>query len=141
MPTINIVVIKGNCTAKPELSYTPKGTANAKFAIGVSSKFKNAAGEPQERAEFFNIVTWKKTAEGCAKYLDKGQEVVISGRLSFDKWEDKEKQKHSRVYITAQLVHFGRKSSSQNDPSKVPQDTVPSPDADAQTEGEEDIPF
>jgi len=138
MPTINVIVIKGNCTAKPELSYTPSGTAVAKFSIGMTEKYKTKAGEQQERASFFNVCVWKKQAESCAEYLTKGQEVVISGRLSFDRWKDKEGQSHSRVYITANTVHFGRlpKAKTQSDENQDP----PSPSASAQDNESDSIP-
>jgi len=123
MSLLNVVVIRGNLTAKPELSYTPKGTAKVSFSIGVNERYKDDKGEKVERAHFFSVVAWKKVAESAAEKLVKGQEVICQGKLCFDKWTDKENKPHSRVYINASSIIFGRLSTgAQHPPEQEPPD-------------------
>ena len=104
MSLLNIVVLRGNITAKPELSYTPKGTAKAIFTLALNEKYKDNEGQPTEKAHFFHVTTWKKIAEACAEKLVKGQEVILQGKLCFDSWKDAEGVKKSRVYVNASTV-------------------------------------
>jgi len=141
MPIFNQVFIKGNLTNKPELSYTPNGTPVSKGTIAVNEKYKNAKKETIERVGFFDIVIWNKLAETCAEHLDKGQEVIIAGRLRYEKWEDEQHAKHSKIRIIVSQIYFGRKDKGES------QDSSPAGDIPAviappknQEEDFEDIP-
>jgi single-strand DNA-binding protein len=137
MPTFNQVFIKGNLTKKPELSYTPQGTPVAKSSIAVNEKFKNAKKETIERVGFFDIVIWNKLAETCAENLDKGQEVIIIGRLRYERWEDKEKAPHHRISIIVSQIYFGRKAKGEIQ-DEHPEDAVDYPTP--QTEDQDELP-
>ncbi len=98
--SINKVILIGNLGKDPELKYTNNGTAVAKFSLATSDRFKDKAGEFQERTEWHNIVCWQRTAEIAAEYLKKGGKVYIEGRLHTDSWDDKETgQKKYRTEI------------------------------------------
>lgn len=106
---VNKVILVGNLGKDPELKYTPQGTAVAKFSLATSEKYKDKAGEWQERTEWHNIVAWARTAEVAAEYLKKGSTVFIEGRLRTDSWDDKEtgQKKYRTEIIVNELVMLG----------------------------------
>lgn len=106
---VNKVILVGNLGKDPELKYTPQGTAVAKFSLATSDKYKDKAGEWQERTEWHNIVAWARTAEVAAEYLKKGSTVFIEGRLRTDSWDDKEtgQKKYRTEIIVNELVMLG----------------------------------
>lgn len=106
---VNKVILVGNLGKDPELKYTPQGTAVAKFSLATSEKYKDKAGELQERTEWHNIVAWARTAEVAAEYLKKGSTVFIEGRIRTDSWDDKEtgQKKYRTEIIVNELVMLG----------------------------------
>jgi single-strand DNA-binding protein len=132
MPAFNYVLIKGNLVARPELSYTPSGKPVAKGRIGCTEYYLDKDKKPQTRALFFAFSVWGKQAEAMTERLNKGHEVIIQGRLSFDTWKDKESgQNHSKVYITATAVYFGRPPKEHPDQAQdAPSDQTDPPNID-----------
>lgn len=100
----NRIVLVGRLTAKPELRTTQSGIAVTTFTIAVERRYKNANGEKE--ADFIDIVTWRGIAENCAKYLDKGSAVVISGSLQIRNYEDKNGNKRKAAEVVADEVRF-----------------------------------
>ncbi len=100
---INSVVLTGNITRDPELKYVPSGKAVVNFSIAVNMKLKD-----REETSFINIEAWEKQAEIVEKYLKKGSEVGVQGRLKQRTWE-KDGQKRSVVEVVAERIHLGRK--------------------------------
>ncbi len=104
---INKVILLGNLGKDPELSYTQSGTARCKFPLATGETFTNNAGERQERTEWHNIVVWGKQAESVGKYLQKGRQVFVEGRIQTRSWDDeKTGQKRYMTEINAQRVVF-----------------------------------
>jgi len=102
---VNNTTILGNLTRDPELRFTPNGTAVVGFGLAVNRNIKNKnSGEWETQVDFFNVTAWYKLAENCAESLNKGDRVLVSGRLSQDSWESKEGQKRSTVRIIASVV-------------------------------------
>ncbi len=102
---VNNVTVLGNLTRDPELRFTPSGAAVASFGIAANRSIQNKnSGEWETQADFFNVTVWHKLAENCAESLNKGDRIVVSGRLSQDSWEDKDGQKRSAVKIIANVV-------------------------------------
>ena len=87
--SVNKVILVGNLGKDPELRYTPNGTAVANFPLATSENFKDRDGNRQERTEWHNIVAWRQLAEICGKYLHKGKQIYIEGKLQTRKWQDK----------------------------------------------------
>jgi single-strand DNA-binding protein len=111
---INNVVITGNLTRDPELRTIPSGTSVCELGVAVNERVKDSSGAWTDRANFFNVTVWGKSAENCAQYLSKGRGVAVSGRLRWESWE-KDGQKRSAVKIVADMVQFlgdGKGSSS-----------------------------
>lgn len=106
MSSYNKVIQLGNLTRDPEVRYTPGGTAVASFAIAVNRRYKQG-DEVKDEVSYFDVVAFGKTAENCGQYLNKGDSVLIDGRLQQRRWDDKETgQKRSKVEIVAQTVTF-----------------------------------
>ena len=116
MASYNRVILMGNLTRDPELTYTQSGTAIAKFGLAVNRKFAGKDGEKKEEVDFFDIEAWEKQAENCNEYLKKGSGVLIEGRLKQERWEDKESRKQrSRIKIVASVVQFLPKGQQTQD--------------------------
>lgn len=115
----------GNMTRDPELKYTPSGTAVCNFSIACNERFKGKDGQMQERAEFINIVAWRNLAEICGKYLQKGKQVYIEGRIQTRSYDDKDGNKRYITEIVAdQLRMLGRagdENSGGGTPRREPQ--------------------
>jgi len=103
----------GNLTRDPELKYTPAGTAVCNFSIACNERFKTKDGEQQEKTEWVNIVAWRQLAEVCGKWLTKGKQVYVEGRLTTRKWQDRDGQDRytTEIEIT-QMQMLGGKGES-----------------------------
>ncbi len=98
---MNSVSLVGRLTKDPELRFTATGKAVATFSLAVNRTFSKS-----DEADFFNIVTWQKTAENCANYLAKGQQVAVLGRLQSRSYENKEGRRVFIVEVVANEVEF-----------------------------------
>ena len=110
MTSFNKVILMGNLTRDPEVRYTPNGIAVASFAIAVNRKYKQG-DETKEEVSYIDIVVFGKQAESCGQYINKGDSVLIDGRLQQRRWET-EGQKRSKIEVVAQSVNFMPKRSS-----------------------------
>lgn len=113
---MNRAVLVGRLTRDPELRYTQSGIAVANFTIAVNRRF---AREGEQSADFIPVIVWQKAAENVAKYLSKGSQVAVEGRIQTSSYDNKEGQKVYRTEIVADQVEFigtkGGGSSSKND--------------------------
>jgi len=105
MASLNKVILIGNLTRDPELRYTPSGTAVAKFGLAINDKYKQG-DEWKERVNFIDITVWGAQGENCSKYLAKGRQACIEGRLQQSTWETEEGQKRSKIEVVAERVVF-----------------------------------
>lgn len=101
---MNKVIIVGNVTKDLELKTTTNGIATCTFSIAVNRKFKNAQGV--QEADYINIVTWRQTAELCAKYLAKGRKVGIVGSIQTRSYTAKGGGKRYVTEVVADDVEF-----------------------------------
>ncbi len=107
MASLNKVFLIGNLTREPELRVTPKGTAICQFALAVNRQFKDDAGATRDETTFVDIEAWGKQGELVSKYLGKGSQCMVEGRLKLDQWEDKASgQKRSRLKVVLENVQF-----------------------------------
>tara|TARA_R110000850_G_scaffold277058_1_gene421830 strand:+ start:47751 stop:48083 length:333 start_codon:yes stop_codon:yes gene_type:complete len=93
----NKVQLIGRLGQEPEIVNLESGKKLAKFSLATNENYTNAKGEKVENTEWHNIVAWGKTAEIIEKYVNKGQEIAIEGKLTSRAYEDKEGIKR---YIT-----------------------------------------
>ncbi len=107
--SVNKVILIGNLGKDPELKYTPSGTAVVKFSLATNERFKDKAGEWQDRTEWHNVVAWQRLAEIANEYLKKGRTVYIEGRLQTRSWEDQatKQKKYMTEIVANDLVLLG----------------------------------
>jgi single-strand DNA-binding protein len=149
--SVNKVILVGNLGKDPEVKYTPSGVPVAKFSLATNERFKDKAGEWQDRTEWHSIVAWQRLAEIVGEYVSKGSKVYIEGRLQTSNWEDRQSgEKKYRTEIVAwDLVLLGGGNGGQGGGSRADQrDTPASNQGLHHREGfsqseitDEDIPF
>ena len=103
---LNKVMLIGNLGADPDMRYTPSGAGVCEMRIATNESWTDKQGQRQERTEWHRIVVWGKRAELCAKYLSKGRQCYVEGRLRTRSWEDKEGNKRWTTEIVATDVQF-----------------------------------
>jgi len=153
MANFNKVILAGNLTRDPELRYTPKGVAIAKFGLAINRTWKNEAGETREEVCFVDVDAFSRQAEVIAQYMRKGKPILVEGRLKLDTWEDKNThQKQSKLKV--HLETFSFIDSKGPDTGAPPSPDAPSrpaappaakpsegPNGDAPPVEEDDVPF
>lgn len=102
----------GRLTKDPEVRNTTTGTQVTVFTLAVNRKFANQNGERQ--TDFFNLTSFGKTAEFCAKYFRKGGQVLVEGRIQNRTWED---QTGAKRYATDYVVEDTYFADSKRDNS------------------------
>jgi single-strand DNA-binding protein len=96
-------MLMGNLTRKPEIKYTPKGTAIAAFGMAINRNYTTEAGEKREEVTFVDVEAYARLAEIIGEYCDKGSPLFIEGRLKLDQWDDKQSgQKRSKMKVVAE---------------------------------------
>jgi len=156
MANINRVVLVGNLTKDPELRATAGGLAVCTIRIAVNTRRKKGdTGEWVEEPNYFNVVSFGAQAENVARFLAKGRQVAVDGRLSWSEWEAKDGGgKRERVEVIADSVQFigpreggggGGGEYSAPAPSQSPTQNAGSDIPDAWSGGtataDDDIPF
>lgn len=116
MAGVNKVIVIGNLGADPELKQTQGGTPVCRLSVATTRTWKNnQTNERQQETEWHRVTVWGKTAEHCEKYLSKGRQVYVEGRLRTSSYE-KDGQKHYSTEIVAEQVQFlGGRGDNQGD--------------------------
>jgi len=99
---LNKAMIIGNLTRDPELRNTTSGQAVASFSVATNMVWTDQSGQQQKKAEFHNVIAWRKLAEICSKYLHKGSKVYIEGRLQTTDWTGQDGVKRYRTEIVVE---------------------------------------
>ncbi len=135
---LNKAILVGRLTKDPELRYTPaNGVAVTTFTVAVSRRFTNQQGERE--ADFIPVVVWRKQAENCANYLNKGSLVAVDGMIQVRSYEDKEGQRRWVTEIVADSVQFlSRKGDNQGQGEK---ESYGGLKGDEVSIAEDDVPF
>jgi single-strand DNA-binding protein len=101
----NNVTVCGNLVRSAELRFTSGGQATCTFGVAVNRRWQNKQTQEWEEAvSFFDVVAWRELAENIAESLDRGDRVVVTGRLEQRTWESPEGEKRSKVEIIADDV-------------------------------------
>jgi single-strand DNA-binding protein len=107
MAGVNKAIVVGNLGRDPEMRYTPSGVAVASFSVATSDEWKDKdTGNKQERTEWHRIVAWRGLGEVCGKYLKKGSQVYIEGKIQTKSWEDKDGIQRYTTEILAQNMQM-----------------------------------
>lgn len=100
------VSLVGNLAADPELRQTPSGRSVCQLRVAVGSPYKDANGQWVDKTSFFDVIVWGPQAESCARFLSRGRQVAVDGRLDQRSWEGQDGTKRSKVQIVANTVVF-----------------------------------
>ena len=147
MANYNKVILVGNLTRDPQLSYLPSQTPVCEFGIAVNRRWRGQNGEQREETCFVDCRTYGKQAETFNQYMSKGQPVLIEGRLQFDTWEGQDGTRRSKHRVFVERFQFLGGPRSGGSPSRqaparapAPSDTGDDPGAPPEPPGD-DIPF
>jgi single-strand DNA-binding protein len=106
----NSVQLIGNLGMTPDVKQFENGKSLARFTVATNERYVNQKGEKVTETQWHNVVAWGKTAKIAEKYLSKGQEIALEGKLANRSWEDKDGTKHYTTEIVAsELVLLGKK--------------------------------
>lgn len=141
MSGLNKVQLIGHLGKDPEIRHLENGNTVAQFSIATSEKFKDKSGDVKEKTEWHNIVIWGKLAEVAEKYLRKGGQLYVDGKITYRQWTDKEGAKKTTTEIIASsFIMLDSKSNDDKKNKKAEEeslntDQVPAPGP------EDDLPF
>ncbi|MBE6251460.1 MAG: single-stranded DNA-binding protein [Bacteroidales bacterium] len=117
---INKVILIGNVGQEPDIRYTGDTVSGAKVAtirLATTERYKDRNGNLQEHTEWHSVIAWRNTADLVEKYVKKGTQLYIEGRLRTRSWEDQSGNKRYATEIMADTLQLlGRKSDGQNNP-------------------------
>ena len=147
MSSYNKVILMGNLTRDPETRQTPNGSTVCKIGLAVNRKWKDASGEMREDVLFIDCDAFAHTANAIQKYTNKGDPILVEGRLRLDQWDDKATgQARSKLGVVIESVQFlGGRSEGEAPvaPSKAAtsQPTRPTPPLASKPQSDDDVPF
>jgi len=136
----NKVILAGNLTRDPQLSYLPSQTPVVDFGLAINRKWKGSDGQKNEDTCFVDCRAFGKQAELVNQYFTKGKPILVEGRLDFQSWE-KDGQRHSKHRVTVERFSFtdAPREQAQQRPAAATATTRP---ADEYGPGNvDDIPF
>ncbi|PWJ60305.1 single-strand DNA-binding protein [Dyadobacter jejuensis] len=145
--SVNKVILIGNLGADPEVRYLESGSAVAKFNIATTESYTNKSGERVENTEWHRIELWEGLAKVAEKYLKKGNQVYIEGRIRTDNWTDKEGQQRYGTTIRANsMTLLGGPSGGSSEggaprQAQAPRPTDAVPPTMAAGNDDDDLPF
>jgi single-strand DNA-binding protein len=106
MAGFNKILMIGNLTRDPQLSYTPSQTAVVDFGLATNRRWTGQDGSKREETCFVDCRAFGRQAENINKYLNKGRAVFIEGRLTFDSWTAQDGTKRSKHRVTVENFQF-----------------------------------
>lgn len=149
--SFNKIIIVGNLGRDPELRYTPQGIAVCNLSVATTEKKRDKAGEFQDATTWFRVTLWRQMAENASKYLTKGRQVYVEGRLSVEEWIDRDGNNRYTLEVQGSDMHFiggnARSESHSGEESGEAEFAGPQNEAAPATEtaraaaGDDDIPF
>lgn len=142
--SINKAILVGNVGRDPEVRYLEKGVAVANFTIATTERgftMQNGTQVP-DRTEWHNIVAWRGLAELAEKYIKKGSQLYIEGKIQTRSWEKDGVKRYTTEVVAENIQLLGRKSDSFDSASggrsknvdEAPETVTPNDEAD-------DLPF
>jgi single-strand DNA-binding protein len=129
---LNNINIMGRLTRDVELRRTGSGSAVASFTIACDRDIKDSSGN--RGVDFVDIVAWRQLGEFIAKHFQKGSMIVVSGRLQFRGWTDRDGNKRRNAEVVADAAYFG-------DSKKFDSPASPAPESDFAAIEDEDAQF
>ena len=146
MAGVNKVILVGNLGKDPEVRHLDNGRAVANFSIATSETYKNKQGERVTNTEWHNVVLWTPLAEIAERFLKKGNQVYIEGKLTTRSWDDQDGNKRYTTEVVGREMTLlgspqgggnnmgGGAPSTTGAPMESPVSSIPEDDSD-------DLPF
>ncbi len=141
MAGVNKVILLGNLGKDPDIRTLESGTKLARVSLATNDYFKNKSGETIERTEWHNLVLWHQRAELAEKYLRKGSQLYVEGRLQTRQWEDKEGNKRYTTEIIAEVINLVGSRPDAGDSTPTPPENMGEPTDSDMLPEDDDLPF
>lgn len=143
--SVNKVILVGHVGHDPEVRYIESNTPVCNLRIATSEVYKNKNGDRVSNTEWHTVVLWRGLAEVAEKYVRKGSQIYIEGKIRTRAWDDKEGNKRYSTEIVADVLQLlGKREDTQSAPasasaattSPIESETIPEPGHEA-----DDLPF
>jgi len=153
MANYNKVILLGNLTRDPQLSYTPNQTAVVDFGLATNRRWTGQDGNAREETCFVDCRAFGRSAENINKYCQKGRPLLVEGRLTFDSWQAQDGSKRSKLRVTVERFQFigsagggagyqgGAPAGESHSDANSPAAARPRLDGQAPAASDDDIPF
>lgn len=152
--SVNKVILVGNVGKDPETRYLEGGTAVCSFSLATSETYRNKDGEKVTTTEWHNVVLWRGLAEVAEKYVKKGSQLFIEGRIRTRSWDDRDGNKrYTTEIIGDNMQMLGKRPDEGSQAAPSPQATASQPvqgensrvdnsnDSGETSDGSDDLPF
>jgi single-strand DNA-binding protein len=149
MANYNKVILVGNLTRDPQMSYLPSQTPVVEFGLAVNRRWRGADNQQREDVCFIDCRAFGKQAETINQYLKKGRQLLVEGRLQLDSWEGKDGVKRSKHRVVVENFQFigpagpggpgARAPAAEREPAEPAHEEPAEPPAPEG--GQDDIPF
>ena len=107
----NKVSLIGNLGTDPEVKVFDSGKKKVRMSLATSDSYKNTNGEKVEQTQWHNLILWGRVAEVAEKYLQKGSELAVEGKLTYRSYEDKDgEKKYITEIVVNEMIMLGKKS-------------------------------
>ncbi|MBI5723951.1 MAG: single-stranded DNA-binding protein [Planctomycetes bacterium] len=133
MANFNKVIMIGNLTRDPQMSYLPSQTPVVEFGLAVNRRWRGKDNQQKEDVCFIDCRSYGKQAETINQYMNKGKPILVEGRLQFDQWEGKDgvkRSKHRLIVEQFQFLGSAGGSGGQAGGARAPQGQRPQPQAE-----------
>ena len=132
MANYNRVILMGNLTRDPEMSYLPSQTAVVEIGLAVNRRWKSQDGQQREETCFIDCRAYGRQTETLNQYMSKGRPILIEGRLQFDQWEGKDGTRRSKHRVVIDNFQFLGGGGGGGDRSGGGRGSVPQDRSDSQ---------
>ncbi len=134
----NKIILVGHIGRDPEIRYTPDGKPVASISLATTEFMTKPNGEREDRTQWHTITAWNKLAEFAEKYLKKGMQIMVEGKLRYDSWTAKDgtKRKTAKIYAD-KIILIGKRDRNDYQSN----DSFNEPDNDFSNPSDDDIPF
>jgi single-strand DNA-binding protein len=142
MSGINKVILIGNLGKDPEVRSLEGGVKVAKFPLATSESYKNKDGQRIDSTEWHNVVMWRGLADVAERFLKKGSQVYIEGKIKSRSWDDKDGTKRYATDIVADnMTMLGRRSEESSPVETMKAESPNEPLPQEPAGGSDDLPF
>ncbi|MBI5218237.1 MAG: single-stranded DNA-binding protein [Bacteroidia bacterium] len=140
--SVNKVFLLGHVGKDPDVRHLDSGVVKASFTLATSEQYKNKSGEVIKNTEWHNIVLWRNLAEVAEKFVKKGIQVFIEGKITTRNYDDKDGNKRYITEIVGDNMQLLSKKDSVADDSNTAEKTQSSPaNLDDIPAPQDDLPF